>query len=229
MMPFIILLIIKALVFFPGEFKSDDFSGDQIQLWTAGPMHANEIIGKTGEVWFGLFHAKNGFEILKTEITVLDSPSTGGLYEKYVRTERIGDPVFLIRGMPELQEGPVKTVFYGFFQPQPTNNGINLRTDMRLQYLLSAGGKTSAETIEDYELKLSDRQTSQIITKRSSALRESMPILLWAGDLDGDGKLDLLIDMTDHYNVRQPTLFLSSRAKPGQLLEKVASYRKVGC
>jgi hypothetical protein len=40
--------------------------------------------------------------------------------------------------------------------------------------------------------------------------------LVWAGDLDGDGKLDLLMRWND-YDVDQ-TLFLSSLAKPGEIV-----------
>jgi hypothetical protein len=40
--------------------------------------------------------------------------------------------------------------------------------------------------------------------------------LIWAGDLDGDGKLDLLMNFTDYF--WGTTLFLSSLAKPGELV-----------
>ncbi|TDK20342.1 VCBS repeat-containing protein [Luteimonas aestuarii] len=53
--------------------------------------------------------------------------------------------------------------------------------------------------------------------------------LLFAGDLDGDGRLDLLFDTSDHYNVRQPTLFLSREAAEGQPVRAVARHRAVGC
>lgn len=39
---------------------------------------------------------------------------------------------------------------------------------------------------------------------------DASPQLLFAGDLDRDGQLDLLFDVTDHYNLQLPTLFLSS-------------------
>lgn len=50
-----------------------------------------------------------------------------------------------------------------------------------------------------------------------------------AGDLDGDRALDLLIDLTDHYNVSRPTLFLSRGRRAGTLLERVATHESVGC
>lgn len=53
--------------------------------------------------------------------------------------------------------------------------------------------------------------------------------IYWAGDLDGDGKLDLYLDLANHYNVGQYRLFLSSPAEKGKLVKEVANFRFVGC
>ena len=58
---------------------------------------------------------------------------------------------------------------------------------------------------------------------------DAMPRLLFAGDLDRDGRLDLIFDITDHYNVSRPTLFLSSGAADGKPLRAAARYESVGC
>lgn len=69
----------------------------------------------------------------------------------------------------------------------------------------------------------------QTVYERKEVADSSFPSLLWAGDLDGDGKLDLIMDTTDNYNVRNVTLFLSTKAKPGKLVEKVVSHESTGC
>lgn len=58
---------------------------------------------------------------------------------------------------------------------------------------------------------------------------DATPALLFAGDLDRDGELDLIFDVTDHYNKLQPTLFLSSPAATGEGLLQVAQFTQVGC
>jgi hypothetical protein len=58
---------------------------------------------------------------------------------------------------------------------------------------------------------------------------DATPALLFAGDLDRDGELDLLFDVTDHYNKLQPTLFLSSPAATGEGLLQAAQFTQVGC
>ena len=53
--------------------------------------------------------------------------------------------------------------------------------------------------------------------------------LYFAGDLDRDGRLDLVFDTSDHYNLSRPTLLLSSLAADGTLVGEAAQYQSVGC
>lgn len=53
--------------------------------------------------------------------------------------------------------------------------------------------------------------------------------LLFAGDIDRDGKLDLIFDTSDHYNQSRPTLFLSTQALDGASLGEAAHHQATGC
>lgn len=57
---------------------------------------------------------------------------------------------------------------------------------------------------------------------------EDSSSLLWAGDLDGDGKLDLLIAYSG-YNSGGVCLYLSAGAGTGALVKRVACQHSVGC
>ncbi len=69
------------------------------------------------------------------------------------------------------------------------------------------------------------RQSVADVTDRDAG----HPAVLWAGDLDGDGRLDLVLDESDHYNVTVTALFLSSEAAPGALVRRVARHETTGC
>ncbi len=58
---------------------------------------------------------------------------------------------------------------------------------------------------------------------------DASPGLIFAGDLDRDGKLDLIFDTSDHYNLTRPVLFLSGAAEGDELLHAVAEHSAVGC
>lgn len=224
------LAVLTVLLAFLGSSQSEKSTKEQIQLWASGAMHGDEIIGKTGQKWFALFRTETGFELTVTTVTVLDSPSVGELYDKFVRLSQPLETVFLVRGIADLKEGPVKTVFSGHQLVKPNQSiSLQLSKDLRFSYQLYAEGKEGKETIDNYRIILYNDEKRQIILSRSPTYLEGAPSLLWAGDLDRDGKLDLLMDMTNHYNAYEPTLFLSSRAAPNKLLKKVASHRMVGC
>ncbi len=54
--------------------------------------------------------------------------------------------------------------------------------------------------------------------------------LIWAGDLDRDGLLDLIVDVADHYNaVAQVRVLLSSLARDDELVGVAGVFSAVGC
>jgi hypothetical protein len=63
------------------------------------------------------------------------------------------------------------------------------------------------------QLLLTIGETNQFITE----VNESWG-LVWAGDLDGDGKLDLIIHKEDNNGNSSKGIYLSSRAKSGSLV-----------
>jgi hypothetical protein len=92
------------------------------------------------------------------------------------------------------------------------------------------------------------RQQSCALILRSGAVRQTLftyrsffsegqriwaserpPTVLWAGDLDLDGGLDILLDTSDHYNVTEMRLFLSSAVQREPLPSEVARFTHTGC
>lgn len=53
--------------------------------------------------------------------------------------------------------------------------------------------------------------------------------ILFAGDIDNDGKIDLIIDTSYHYNAEAPTLYLSKPADNNNLLQVAGQHVRVGC
>ncbi|WP_052444759.1 hypothetical protein [Flammeovirga sp. OC4] len=58
---------------------------------------------------------------------------------------------------------------------------------------------------------------------------DAMPQLLWVGDIDNDGKLDFLFDLSSHYNATSINLFLSSKADENEFVKIVAYFDTIGC
>jgi hypothetical protein len=107
-----------------------------------------------------------------------------------------------------------------------------------IKYKLWATGvkrKLSEESYEVYNYKLyltaeldGDVETESLLVSKP-AFDAAMINLLWIGDLDGDGKIDLLIDTSNHYNATILTLYLSSEADAGEVVRVVGFHKSVGC
>lgn len=215
-------------------------------LLLPGDYHGDEINARDREVWLALVqdaHGRTRLEARPVDVMAVNDPVLDD--EVGVSGKRVGaqhdDVLFYLRDLPGVPAGAVATAFSANGEPL----SIDLALDRRFQLRQRDAGRlrlvcsAAIDSTRNCALQLSfNRQTQQLATwpangaASTSQLRlgdDAWPHLRWAGDIDRDGRLDLLIDTSDHYNVSQPTLFLSSRAKPGELVGVAALLRSVGC
>jgi hypothetical protein len=208
------------------------------RLLECGGFHGDEVPARTGQRWLGLFASRHGSELAFTPVRVTrfhddivdERPrqKTG----REVSVRRRPEPIFLVRGADMLQPGPVVTVSSGE-RPLSHHSNIRLRLagqEYRLQVL--ANRRNAEEDVpDDARLVLTHGSQRQILYD----LRGKEPEepngwwLLWAGDLDRDGRLDLYVNVTRHYNVEERKLFLSSQAHKGRLVREIAEFVTTGC
>lgn len=206
------------------------------QLIEVGQFHGDEINAKTGEEWLGLYVGEGQSELRLTTVTVntvndpivdRDNEQTG----KEVAVNQSETPIFLVKGLSDLKSGFVTSSFTG---------SQNLLDQMSTE--LKLGDRSYRLVVETQNLKngmlTENAQVVLICEEKRQVLRtikvSNGPIevgwyLNWAGDLDGDGRLDLYMQLSNHYNVSEKRLYLSSRAGKGRLVRMVASFTTVGC
>ena len=68
-----------------------------------------------------------------------------------------------------------------------------------------------------------------LVEKEGLNTLEVQQFVAFAGDLDRDGRLDLIANTARHWNEWRATLLLSTAAKEGQLVASVAELASVGC
>ncbi|MDD4053172.1 MAG: hypothetical protein PHR28_14905 [candidate division Zixibacteria bacterium] len=201
-----------------------------------GTFHGNEVTIDCEPGWFGLFRVDSTFELVPVNVAVTRTydPIIGDSTGKRVAIDRPGEPLVLITGVERLETGPVTTLYYG---DQFVNLGqeFSILPEGRYCYSLSAVGEARLRDglgemlLHRYALIFRHVDTTQILIEYPILALDGLPTLLWAGDLDRDGRLDLIMNLTNHYNVDLYALFLSSKADPGNLVKKVAEFRIVGC
>lgn len=210
----------------------------EIELLQVGAFHGDEVSAKSGEVWLGLYSTAAGHVLIPSRITVetVYDPfvdNAGDQTGKVVSVEEQTPPLFLIKGLRTSERESIKTLSDGQIILSP-GKSLNLGLDDENESYLTVYGEGDVgpngfTSLENYSIELSSGQLSQeLLAYRST--NGAIPTLLWAGDLDGDNKLDLVINATPHYTVSSaPILFLSSMAKDGSLVQKVAIFIATGC
>lgn len=174
-----------------------------------------------------------GYRAEMCTLRIRQVPDQLGIPEpaKQVTTAEPGHIVSLLRGFDRLAGRAVPTAFDGEVALQPAEGMRLFFRGREVNLNVLPNGKHESfenERVPIYQvnLALSSDQTRTPLPVVVTEYNEAR--LLWAGDLDGDGKLDLLLQ--DHgYNRSSIRLFLSSAAHPGRALREVAQFYKTGC
>lgn len=211
-----------AVMIFPGQFHDDEID--------------NEF---ANQKWFGLFEMEDYYYVKKTTIhiskmydPIADEDSLHPTGD-FVQADLQGNCVLLINGISGLKERPLMGIELEDNFLLPGEETTFIYND--LHYKISAEGDPldTATGWLNGKYRLLLEETNQLhlkqIISEDSLYSESPFSIMWVGDLDGDNEIDLLINLSNHYNFNFPVLFLSSRKTKGNLLKRTAEFSSVGC
>ncbi len=202
--------------------------GEPPELLLPGERHGSEVPLNADGPWWAICSAGARRELKRVTVsvsTVFDAMIDQEGQPTGARLEIRGcdAPLALLRNVPRLAarslpEGTASPVRSGAVDLRFGGKPFAIRqmaqggSGYRLEY--STGGR--AQTLYATDEVSADLPATDLWS------------VAWIGDLDDDGKPDLLLNATNHYNVSQVSLFLSGAAPPGSLLKLVASFTTVG-
>jgi hypothetical protein len=150
-----------------------------------------------------------------------DGEATG----KYVALPGFEDYTVLVRGK-HLRPGKVAKATPDFVEQIPIAEKAVITLDGTSSTIAYRCRQRSCALVLQAEGVVQELLT---VEADHAGLLELAHTINFAGDLDHDGRLDLIMNASRHYNETRPTLFLSTAAKPGQLVGKAAELSMTGC
>lgn len=189
--------------------------------------------------YIGLFEGKNGFYSQKTNIKTVNLKNDyDDSFEKQVKVNSKDECKLLILNK-KIADHSFKKVTIN------DNNSILPNFTQTFDYLgqtytiYTTGKKTKSLDgdidfqVGNYKLFISTVKNGKKITQliySVNKFNERMPSEIeLAGDIDGDGRLDLFMDISDSYAGAKYALFLSSNANYNEIFHLVADYQFSGC
>ena len=225
--------------------------GTGFALQPPGSFHGGEAVASDGESWLGL-RIDGGQASLAATIVrlrpiedVVANDAPGQRSGREITSAQGDATVMYLRG-PRLRAGPIERAQTLSDASETVASIPTYLLDFRgRRHRIAANCDPAPVARVDGQAQLACRVVldspgrSQVLWATTGYFEpgatmpslgdDASPNLLFAGDLDHDGRLDLIFDTSDHYNVRRPTLFLSTQATPGELLGIAAQFESVGC
>lgn len=211
-----------------------------INVLPPGQYHESEVPHPDGSSWLALIveNDQSRLEPVRLRITqvydpIVDNDEKGPHTGKIVTTEPALNAMLLVQGAV-LREGAVKSAAVAGSKTGLAEKTISFESSAYTlsvssgcgqekspcQWILSQGGKTQML----HEIYVTNAEDNALDTDSPNTG------IVWAGDLDGDQRLDLILDVSNHYNsVADLKVFLSSQAKQDQLVGEAGTFHAVGC
>lgn len=193
--------------------------------------------------WFALVKNKKEYQLTETKLiakrihdVVLDESEKDKTGWKITISSK-DTSLLLIEAQPYLSERKIQNYnLPEYIYPQDT---VAFSYQNKAYKLFATGGKRKETESSDwyivwnYKLYLTTTVNGKEVTElllSSPQFDDTMVRILFAGDIDGDEKLDLILDTSSHYNASSPTLYLSKPAEEeNKIIKPVGIHTSVGC
>lgn len=219
--------------------QQDNFENAKL-LWPSS-FHSDEMPDNFLNLkWMGLFHDFDGrsylanADVQSKEIydPVVDEEGEKSGYEVTVKS--VDDCVFIVSGIDFLFEREVPSTNLGQTEFLPGEEfSLDFNADNYSIFATGDENNNGGYTYyTNYKLHLTRSFNGEFIDQiilEVDGFDDNMVTVMFAGDIDGDGILDLYVDTSHKYSFTQPTLFLSSLAGQNEIVKKVVEMRSAGC
>ncbi|WP_295118056.1 hypothetical protein [uncultured Chitinophaga sp.] len=214
-----------------------------LKLISQSAYHGDEVPANTTSLqWIGLFIGETGYytapahlKTTRVEDVVLDE--NGEKTGIQISSDNPDSAFLFITKNEFISGGPVSAVHVGKAEDYGVAPGTSRKFELKGNtYTIYATADSSGEgatlSYLNYKLYLNatiNGNTTTQLLAASMHMDDQLMNVLFAGDIDGDGLMDFILETSYHYNVMAPTLYLSKPAEAGKLLKLMGVNYSVGC
>lgn len=217
-------------------------SSELIMMFEDGIYRTSEVVAKHGQTWLVLAKDSNQYSLQNSRASVKQLRSVswpGDENDTKLNFTVKGRPIFAVRNISGLKPGNVTTIFHANpdSESDPQTGEISdgyhhafelgdNRYVLRVSRGLTKGGEKAAVLV------LESGGLKQVIKQVPAAVspdRNIVGSLIWAGDIDHDGKIDLYVDEFNEIGATVVDLYLSTKASGGNLVGFAAGFVTAGC
>ena len=212
-------------------------AASQFGFVVPGTYRIGEVTVETGTTWLAVVPQRGrGYLVEETTLrveAVHDPDAVRGGEKTGLRLSApscFRTPLFMVGATEAVQAGFVDTAVWSprdllIDTPMP----ITTNTNRHYALLVDCGGAPPAAAVEVIEcpLVLYYETSQQVLASFPIVVGpgqqpefddRARPLLVWAGDIDRDRGLDLMLDLGNSWSISTPTLFLSSSAAKDELV-----------
>lgn len=211
-------------------------AASQLRFVVPGTYRVGEVTAETGTTWLAVVPQRDrGYLIEEATLAVevVNDPDVDGEGEstglKLSAPSCFRTPLFMVRDTEALQTGFMDTAVscprdLVIDAPMP----ITTNTNRHYALLVDCAGVAAAPVdVIECPLVLYYETSQQVLASFPISVGpgqqpefddRARPLVVWAGDIDRDRSLDLMLDLGIGRSASAPTLFLSSSAAEGQLV-----------
>jgi hypothetical protein len=149
-----------------------------------------------------------------------------------ISVEGHDEVLFLVAGLQSLSEGPLTATSFNnrFVYPgESVHLGGKERGSVYLQVFGNAAPEHHDAVFLNYMLQIRQGPVTQHVASFERRTLGNPPTLIWAGDLDRDGRPDLVLNLPVGDVGKRWELFLSSVRSGGDLVSRAATFSTPGC
>ncbi len=215
-------------------FGNGDFIYDEDKKYFKQRLKEAKDLVKNGA--YAIIIDENLVKIKKTKLElkkVFNDMVEKKLYTTYMKNDKDINAIFLPLKNP-LKVGQYKNIFTKQELYPNEKKSINFNGSLYVFYAtgdelnIANPNINRSDRVQNYRLYVSKGTKTQLLSIKKH-FDDAFVEILFVGDLDKDGELDMIINDTGKYSITNIIIYLSSKAKKDELMGAFSSYGGVSC